>query len=244
MKVLYLSLFIIIADQVTKLLVKGFSLPFLNLHVDGMHYGESIDIFGSFVKLTYVENPGMAFGIDVGSSKILLSLFSIVAAIAILIYLYKVKEKSLPLRISLALIFAGAVGNLIDRVFYGVIFDYAPILYGKVVDFVNVEFFDFTLFGHTYERWPIFNIADASVTIGIVILFFISGKEGKEQKKNNETVNENVAVDAAAENLVAEINGERSEDSASTKEESIIPEEKDEREDNYRKENPDNDNRG
>ena len=242
MKVLYLSLFVIISDQVTKLLVKGFSLPFLNLHVEGMQYGQSIDIIGSFVKFTYVENPGMAFGIEVGSSKVLLSLFSVAASIAILFYLYKVKDKSLPLRISLALIFAGAVGNLIDRVFYGVIFDYAPILYGKVVDFVSVEFFDFTLFGHTYERWPIFNIADASVTIGIVMLFFIGSKDEKIRKKKAEENGMADNLDEEDESLKNEIKEKDSIESVS--EETIKPEDENERENNYRKENPDNDNRG
>jgi len=241
LKVLYLSLFVIISDQVTKLLVKGFSLPFLNLHIDGMHYGQSIDIIGSFVKLTYVENPGMAFGIEVGESKMFLSLFSIVAAIAILIYLYKVKDKSLPLRISLALIFAGAVGNLIDRVFYGVIFDYAPILYGKVVDFVNVEFFDFTLFGHTYERFPIFNVADASVTIGVVLLFLIGGREEKE-KKENET--EDISEKSAEEKEPLKSDVSENENSEPLAVETINPEEEDERENNNREENPHNDNRG
>jgi signal peptidase II len=203
-----------------------------------MHYGESIDIIGSFVKFTYVENPGMAFGIEVGDSKIFLSLFSIVAAVVILFYLYKVKDKSLPLRISLALIFAGAVGNLIDRVFYGVLFDYAPLMYGRVVDFVSVEFFDFTLFGHTYERWPIFNIADASVSIGIVMLFFISSgdkKKGKETDSAKEESKEDESF--KTENSIDE-NSERIE------KEKIIPEEKDERENNFGEENPDNDNRG
>ncbi len=174
MRVLVLSLFIVIADQLTKLYIKGISIPFLNINFDGMRYGQSKEVFGDFLKITFVENPGMAFGIEVGDSKLFLSLFSLVASIGILVYLYKVRKSHLLFRISLALILAGAVGNLIDRTFYGVIYGYAPLFYGKVVDFFNVDFFDFSLFGRTYERWPIFNIADSAVTIGVLSLIFFN----------------------------------------------------------------------
>lgn len=174
MRVLFLSLLIVIADQLTKLYIKGISIPFLNINFDGMRYGQSKEVFGDFLKITFVENPGMAFGIEVGDSKLFLSLFSLVASIGILIYLYKVRKGHLLFRISLALILAGAVGNLIDRIFYGVIYGYAPLFYGKVVDFFNVDFFDFSLFGRTYERWPIFNIADSAVTIGVLSLIFFN----------------------------------------------------------------------
>ncbi|MCO6472210.1 MAG: signal peptidase II [Melioribacteraceae bacterium] len=174
MRVLFLSLLIVIADQLTKLYIKGISIPFLNINFDGMRYGQSKEVFGDFLKITFVENPGMAFGIEVGDSKLFLSLFSLVASIGILIYLYKVRKGHLLFRISLALILAGAVGNLIDRTFYGVIYGYAPLFYGKVVDFFNVDFFDFSLFGRTYERWPIFNIADSAVTIGVLSLIFFN----------------------------------------------------------------------
>ncbi|MBZ0179979.1 MAG: signal peptidase II [Melioribacteraceae bacterium] len=174
MRVLFLSLLIVIADQLTKLYIKGISIPFLNINFDGMRYGQSKEVFGDFLKITFVENPGMAFGIEVGDSKLFLSLFSLVASIGILIYLYKIRKGHLLFRISLALILAGAVGNLIDRTFYGVIYGYAPLFYGKVVDFFNVDFFDFSLFGRTYERWPIFNIADSAVTIGVLSLIFFN----------------------------------------------------------------------
>ena len=173
LKVLYLTGFIVVADQITKILVKGISIPFLNIHIEGMKYAQSIDVIGSFLKITYVENPGMAFGIDVGiESKIFLSLFSLAASVGILYYLIRVRDQKLLLRISLAMILGGAIGNLIDRTFYGIIYNYAPVFYGSVVDFLNVEFFDFSLFGKTYERWPIFNIADASVTIGVFLIIF------------------------------------------------------------------------
>ena len=92
MRVLFISVFIVVIDQITKLLVRGISIPFLNINIEGMHYGQSVDIFGSFLKFTFVENPGMAFGIEMGeASKLFLSLFSIFASIGIIIYLYKIQ---------------------------------------------------------------------------------------------------------------------------------------------------------
>lgn len=146
-------------------------IPIVHIQVKGMNYGQSINVFGDFFKLTFVENPGIAFGIDIGNtSKLFLSLFSFVAAIGILYYLWKSRDQKLIVRIGLACILGGAVGNLIDRTFYGLFYNYAPIFYGKVVDFFNVDFFEFTIFGRTYSRWPIFNIADSAVTIGVVLL--------------------------------------------------------------------------
>lgn len=186
MKILYVSLSILIVDQVTKLFVKGFSIPFLNVKVDGMGLGESIKVINDFFKITFVENPGMAFGINVGvNSKLLLSLFSLVASIGLIYYIYKIRKESFVNRFALALILGGAVGNFIDRAFYGVLYGYAPLMYGKVVDFFQVEFWDFTLFGKTYETWPIFNIADASVTVGVILMliFHSSIYDKKEEKK-------------------------------------------------------------
>ncbi len=172
----------VLIDQITKLLVKGFSIPFLNLNFSGMRYGHSIDIIGTILKITYVENPGMAFGIEVGSGKIFLSLFSLLASIAILIYIYKMRKEHIVFRIALSLILAGAVGNLIDRTFYGVFFGYAPIFFGKVVDFIHVNTFGFSLFGRNYSSFPIFNVADSSVTIGVIILIFFNYIDNKKNK--------------------------------------------------------------
>lgn len=169
MRVLFLSVCIVIADQITKLLVKGISIPSLNIHHEGMRYGFSRPVFGEFFRLTFIENPGMAFGIDLGG-KLFFSIFSVIASGVILFYLYKVRSEPLGLRLSLALILGGAVGNLIDRVFYGVIFDESPLFYGKVVDFLDVDFFNVTLGSYSMTRWPVFNIADASVTVGVLLL--------------------------------------------------------------------------
>ena len=119
----------------------------------------------------------MAFGYDPGSSfKLIISIFSLVASIGLIFYLYVIRDKSWSLRIAIALILGGAVGNLIDRTFYGLIYDYSPVFYGKVVDFFDVDFFDFTLFGRSYDRWPVFNIADAAVTIGVLVLIVVLQK--------------------------------------------------------------------
>jgi signal peptidase II len=204
LKVLYLTLAVFITDQATKLAVKGFAIPWLNFNWEGMNYGESINVIGNFLRITFVENPGMAFGLDVGPiQKLLLSIFTFIAAGGIFYYLYISKERSLALRLGLALILAGALGNLIDRAFYGVIFNYAPLMYGRVVDFIQVEFWDFTLFGHTYETWPIFNIADSAVTIGVAIILLFHKEEHSEIEEktiDNETSSFEIENDATSNN--------------------------------------------
>ena len=169
MRVLYLTGFIVVLDQVTKLLVKGFSLPIFDFYHSGMQLGASSPILGDFFRLTFIENPGMAFGIDIGG-KLFLTLFSLVASIGILWYVWKVREEPLIVRLPLAMILGGAIGNLIDRVFYGVIFGEGPLFYGKVVDFFDVDFFNIDFLGYQIHRWPVFNIADASVSFGVLIL--------------------------------------------------------------------------
>lgn len=208
MKVLYLTLAVFITDQFSKLAVKGFSIPFLNVNWEGMDYGQSINVIGKFLRITFVENPGMAFGLDVGPiQKLFLSLFTFAAAAALLYYLYKSRNRSLALRLGLALILAGALGNLIDRAFYGVFFGYAPLLYGHVVDFIQVEFWDFTLFGHTYETWPIFNVADSAVTIGVaIILIFHREEESSKKNEIEETMDDSTYLTSVNNNDIE--NGE------------------------------------
>ena len=156
-----------------------------------MHLGESISVIGDFFRITFTENPGMAFGFDPGSDfKLFISVFSLVASIALLVYLFSVRNKSLSLRIAIALILGGAVGNVIDRMFYGLIYDYAPLFYGKVVDFFDFDFFNFSIFGRNYDRWPIFNIADAAVSVGVLILLFFYKHHEAEDKKLSEVIPE------------------------------------------------------
>lgn len=187
MKIFYITFFIVLLDQITKLLVKGINIPFLGINISGMRLYDSFNVIGDFFRITYIENPGMAFGIDFGeSAKIYLTLFSLFASIAITFYLIKHKNAPLSLRLPLALILGGAVGNLIDRMFYGVIFNEAPLFYGKVVDFLDFDFFNISLFGYTYDRWPIFNIADMSVSIGVILMLILN-----REKKESETLSVN-----------------------------------------------------
>lgn len=184
MRVLFVSFFIVIVDQATKLLVKGFSIPFLHFTYSGMYEGEKIPIIGNFFRITFIENPGMAFGFDPGINfKLWISIFSLAASVGLIIYIYFVRNQRLSLRLALAFILGGAAGNLIDRMFYGVFYGYAPVFYGRVVDFLDVDFFDFSIFGRSYDRWPIFNIADAAVTIGVLILIIFYKKNAEEDQK-------------------------------------------------------------
>jgi len=169
LKVLLVTFFVVLADQITKLYVKGISIPFFGIDFAGMPYQSSIVVIDNFFKITFIENPGMAFGLQIGG-KLFLSLFTIFATILLFYFLYKNRKESIALRLALAFILGGAVGNLIDRVFYGVIFDYAPIFHGRVVDFLHFDFPNFTLFGKTFYSWPIFNIADVFVTVGFLII--------------------------------------------------------------------------
>lgn len=183
MRILLVSLGVIVVDQLTKLLVKGFSVPFLDLHVKGLPLGTSIPVIGDFARLTYIENPGMAFGIDVGG-KLFFSIFSIIASVGILFYLYKVRNERLLFRFSLALILGGAIGNLIDRVFYGLLFDDAGLFYGKVVDFIDVDFFNVNVLGYHLSRWPVFNVADSSVTVGVLLLLIFHRSFARDEEPN------------------------------------------------------------
>lgn len=180
MRVLFLSAVIVLCDQASKLLIKGIRIPWLGVSLEGFQYGATKPIVGDFLRLTYIENPGMAFGIDIGG-KLFFSIFSIIASIAILVYLYRARNENLVFRVALAMILAGAVGNLIDRVFYGVIFGDAPLFYGKVVDFLDLDFFDVAFLGYRLTRWPVFNIADASVTIGVVLLLIFHRSAGPDK---------------------------------------------------------------
>ncbi len=155
-----LSAVIVLLDQATKLWVRGFSL--LGIQHTGMELGSSVPLVHNLLSITYIENPGMAFGIEVGS-QLALALLSLAASVAVVYYLHKMKDETLVIIIPMSMILGGAIGNLIDRIFYGVFFGYAPLFYGRVVDFVDVRFLNLSHFG-------IFNLADAAVTIGIVWL--------------------------------------------------------------------------
>lgn len=142
-KALWFSLFIVILDQLTKIWVRSDMTP-----------GESRRVLGdSLFRLTFVENTGVAFGLQAGS-PIFLALFSVAASV-LLIFLLVQPPSTYPkmVRITLSLILGGAVGNLIDRV-----------LFGRVTDFLDFDFPDFIM-----TRWPVFNVADSAVTLGLTV---------------------------------------------------------------------------
>lgn len=166
---------LVVFDQITKLLVKGFSL-FGYTHI-GYDYGSMHEVIGTFLTFTFIENPGMAWGIHFGFiGKFFLSSFSIIASIVLAIVLVRIRNHHIGVRISIMFILAGAFGNLIDRVFYGVIFGYAPLLYGKVVDFIQVDIPDISIGNYHLSHFPVFNIADSCVTIGICLLIIFFNK--------------------------------------------------------------------
>lgn len=184
MRVIYVSIAIVFIDQITKLLVKGFAVPFLNFRYEGMYHGQRISIIDDFFRLTFIENPGMAFGYDPGNEwKMWISIFSVIASFGLIIYLYLIRNQTFSLRLAIAFIIGGAIGNMIDRTFYGIFYGYAPLFYGKVVDFLDFDFINITILGRNYDRWPIFNIADAAVTIGVLILLIFYRKHHKESEK-------------------------------------------------------------
>ena len=190
---------VLAADQALKLWVKlGFFL------------GDSIPLFGqghTWAYLQFVENRGMAFGLEFGGGfgKIALTLFRIVAVIGIgylLVRAIKYKRNNW-LVASLSLIFAGAMGNIIDSAFYGLIFDastpfhkavlfpaeggYAPFLHGAVVDM-----FYFPLMHGHFPQWlpiwggeeyeffrPVFNIADSAISVGVVMLILVQRRDAQ-----------------------------------------------------------------
>jgi len=183
-KLFTLSALIVLLDQATKLAVKGFSL--FGIHHDGMQRGQSIPVLGDFLHFTFVENPGMAFGLDFGM-PLLLGLFSIGAAVLLVHLLRRSGNGKIGgFHFALAMILGGAVGNLIDRLFYGLFYGYAPLFKGKVVDFIDVDILDINFLGLTLDRFYIFNIADSAVSVGIVLLLIFYPKYQKQVEKEQE----------------------------------------------------------
>jgi signal peptidase II len=173
-----MAVFLVVIDQVTKLSVKGFTL--FGFEHAGMRLGESIEVIPDLLDLTFVENPGMAFGISWGEGKIILTLLTIVIAIVLAIYLDRIRMQGWITRLSIGLLLAGAVGNLIDRMFYGVFYGEGPLFYGLVVDFIQVNIPDVDWFGRTYTHWPVFNIADSCVSVGIILLLIFGSSLNKK----------------------------------------------------------------
>jgi signal peptidase II len=193
LRVLYVTFSLVLLDQVTKLLVKGFTLPLTNYYHQGMQLGQSIPVIGDFLRITFVENPGMAFGIEIGG-RLFLTLFSFCASIGIFYYIYQMRKEPFIVRLTLAMILGGAIGNLIDRIFYGVLFGEGPLFYGKVVDFIDMDFFHISIFDFHMNRFAVFNVADASVSTGIVLMLLFYKKFSKEEPVVNEPEPENISA--------------------------------------------------
>ena len=192
-----------LADQVLKIFIKTH-----------YHAGESHAVLGNWFKLYFIENEGMAYGWKFGGEwgKMILTLFRFAAVIFGIFYLISiVKKKYHPGFIACAaLIFSGALGNLIDSMFYGIIFDesftgmpnvatifpahgYAGFLHGKVVDMLYFPIIRDAHFPSWFPFWggqefeffrPIFNIADASISIGVIAILLFQKKFFGQHKKN------------------------------------------------------------
>ena len=202
-----LIIIILLIDQVSKFYVKT-------------HFvlGEEVEVF-SWFKILFVENEGMAWGTKIPGTygKLALTLFRLIAITGIGYWLWDSVRKGLPkvLISAIAFIFAGAMGNIIDSVFYGLIFNdshhqlatlfpdeggYGAIFYGKVVDMLH-----FPLWQGNLPEWipfwggenfiffePVFNIADASITAGVILLI-IFNKKAFPKKEQVVTTEEEIA---------------------------------------------------
>ncbi len=187
-----LVLVIILVDQWTKLYIKN-------------HFfiGEEINVLGNWFKLHFTENYGMAFGFEFGGKfgKVLLTLFRIVFVAGIFWYILDLIKKSAGSTYVLAwaMIAAGAIGNIIDSVFYGVFFQYDTWFHGRVVDM-----FYFPLFRTIIPQWfpfwageefeffrPVFNIADAAISIGFVLILLYQKQAPIEKNPSGAEIESN-----------------------------------------------------
>jgi len=172
LRVLFLSAVIVLIDQVSKFFIKGIAVPFLDINIKGLNPGVNYPVIGETLKLSLIENPGLGFGLNPGYEyKFELTAITILLSAGLLAFLYFSRKDNLPKRIATAFLLGGAIGNLIDRVFYGVIYEYAPLFYGNVVDFLNIRVTRLFLFGDIMGNY-VFNVADIAVTIGLIIYIF------------------------------------------------------------------------
>ncbi|MGB7062802.1 MAG: signal peptidase II [Candidatus Zixiibacteriota bacterium] len=152
-----ISLLAILADQLSKTISIRLLAP-----------GESVPVLGDFFRLTLVLNPGGVFGTRIGGQNFY-TFISILAIGIILWFFFKTSDKGISLKVGLSLVLGGAIGNLIDR-----------FRFGEVVDFLDFEFFNISLPpakiaflrfpGFYLDRWPVFNLADSFVLIGMILV--------------------------------------------------------------------------
>jgi len=184
---------VFLLDQVTKWIAYHYLQPVV-----------SVPVMGDFFRLTYVENPGMAFGIRIANRFIFNSL-SIIAAVILVFYLTHLYPQKKAFTYSIACILGGAFGNLYDRLMHGVVIDFFDF------DFFNISippfkflFIDFG--GYNLFRWPVFNIADMAVSLGMVFIFVnvFWEYERKHKKKTTESPGSESGVDDPVTSVTVE----------------------------------------
>lgn len=195
LKYFLISLIVIIVDQIVKLVVHNT----MQMGTQGQ-----ILILGDLFKLHYLTNPGMAFGLklDFAYGKLILTLFRIGAMFAIGYYLFSLVKSGANkgFLVCIALILGGAIGNLIDSIFYGVLLDNAPFdaptpwFHGQVVDMFYIDIWEGylpdwvpVLGGDYMALWPVFNIADASIFVAICIIIIFQKRYFKKETEVAET---------------------------------------------------------
>ncbi len=155
MQYILIPIVIVFVDQISKILIKNY---WLNNNL----YYSSVNIIGDFIKFTFIENPGIAFGIDTSNFHIYITLLTIIALFVISYYLYHLVQVNDQESLPWSFILGGAIGNCIDRVL--VLFP--SFNYRGVIDFIDM--------GINEYRWYIFNVADLSITIGLIIFLYQS----------------------------------------------------------------------
>lgn len=191
-----MALGVVLLDQIVKIVVKFSMQP-----------DQSVQVIGDVFKLHYIENPGAAFGMTIGDifagmgmelspevSKIILTLFSLAAAVAIVALLKRVWNSGTALPVFVALILGGALGNIVDRVFYGVWFlgmntdlEASGLLHGRVVDMFYLDIWEGELWGKQLSFLPVFNIADMAISVGIGAILLFNKRLFRVVSGNNET---------------------------------------------------------
>ncbi|MEO9476440.1 MAG: lipoprotein signal peptidase [Cyclobacteriaceae bacterium] len=191
-----ISLLVIAVDQIVKMIVH------FNM-VKGV--SGQIQIFGDWFKLHYLTNPGMAFGMEMPfeNSKMVLTLFRLGAMVAIGYYLFLLYKKGSPkgLIICIAMILGGAIGNLVDSIFYGVLLDNAafdaptPWFYGQVIDMFYVDIWEgriadwVPIIGGDYMAlWPVFNVADSAIFLGITFILIFQKSYFNQHEEEAEEI--------------------------------------------------------
>ena len=151
MKFFYISLIVVILDQLSKILIKQYWIQ------NNLFY-QKINILGDYLRFVFIENPGIAFGIDTSRYHLYITILTVSAVFFLIYYLYKLIQGNSPECLSWSFILGGAIGNCIDRVLVLI----PNLNYKGVIDFIDVGIGEY--------RWYIFNIADASITVGLIIL--------------------------------------------------------------------------